>query len=308
MCGGRDIVPVEYRYIDIIWLDNLVMNFILLWTTSKVSKDHTAQWRLWIASCIGATYAIFLVVSGFIILNRLSIKIILSICMLLISFKFTTCGRLLKLLGVFYGATFAFGGAAFGLYYFTDDILSIGNGVFYIKNFPIKILFMSSTLLIILICTIWPKIRRKWISDTLVYRINIKYNGMSIILDALLDTGNALYDPITQNPVIIVEYTKIRETLPEAIRDIFKNNRELDMDYVVKALANSNFAERFRLIPYYAIGKPGGLLIGFKPDEVLISMADHWRENRDIIIAVYNDRLSMDEQYHALIHPEILSA
>lgn len=308
MYRGLGVVPVEYRYIDIIWLDNLVMNFILLWTTSKISKDNTVQWRLWIASCIGATYAIFLVISGLIILQWMIIKILLSICMLLIGFKFTTCRRFFKLLGIFYGATFAFGGAAFGLYYFTDDILSIEGGIFYIKNFPVKILIISSMLLIILICTIWPKIHKKWISANLVYSIKINYNGMSIILDAFLDTGNSLYDPITKNPVIIVEYTKLKEALPEEIRDIFKNNKELDMDYVAKVLANSSFAERFRFIPYYAIGKSGGLLIGFKPDKVLISLENNWRESRDIIIAVYNDRLSTDEEYHALIHPEVLSA
>ena len=35
------VVSIEYRYLDVIWFDNLIMNYILLWTVSKVYKDET---------------------------------------------------------------------------------------------------------------------------------------------------------------------------------------------------------------------------------------------------------------------------
>lgn len=301
-------MPIEYRYIDIIWLDNLVMNFILLWTTSKLFRESTPSWRLWIASCIGALYAVFLVCSDLIILGGWGTKIILSLCIILVAFKFTTLGRFIRLMGIFYGVTFAFGGGAFGLYYFTSDLLSLEDGVFYIRNFPIKVLFLSSSLLIIFICTIGPKIHKKWAQASLIYSITIEYNGLNYTLNALLDTGNSLYDPTTQSPVIIVEYYKIREALPQEVGGIFMDNMEIHMDNMMEVLKESSLGERFRLIPYYGIGKPGGLLLGFRPDRVLISLKDNYWESRNIIIAIYNGRLSPDEQYHALIHPDILSA
>ncbi len=301
-------LPVKYIYIDIIWLDNLIMNFIILWASSKLSKYNTPLYRLLVSSLLGATYAVTLVVFKIHLLNSWSIKIILSLIMLLIGFKFTTMGRLFRLMGVFYGVTFAFGGIAFALYFFTEDILSIEEGVFYIKNFPVKILILSSLLFIIFVSTIWPRIRSKLISYNLTYNINIKYKGMDFILNALLDTGNSLYDPITKSPVIIVEYTKIQHVLPIEIRELFQNNGEMDMDIITEALKDSDFIERIRLIPYYAVGKSGGLLLGFKPDKVLISLEGNWREYQDVVVAIYNDKLSRDEYYHALIHPEILSA
>ncbi len=298
---------IEYRYIDLIWLDNLIMNFFLLWTTSKLFKESTPKWRLWVASCVGAIYAIFLICSNFHILYRWEIKIILSICIMLVAFKFTTIGKFLKLIGIFYGVTFAFGGGALGLYYFTRDIIPIKEGIFYIENFPVKLLFLSSLLLIIFICTMWPKIHKKWIATSLSYIINIQYNGVDFTLDALLDPGNSLYDPTTKSPVIIVEYKKIQAALPKEVRDIFMDSMDLDMDHMIEILACSNFSERFRLIPYCAIGKPGGLLLGFRPDKISICFRDNWIENRNIIIAIYNGRLSPDEQYHALIHPDLLT-
>lgn len=48
---------------------------------------------------------------------------------------------------------------------------------------------------------------------------------MDFTLNALLDTGNSLYDPITKSPVILVEYTKIQHALPIEIREIFQKIR-----------------------------------------------------------------------------------
>jgi len=154
-------LPVEYIYIDIIWLDNLVMNYVILWASSKITKNNTPLYRLLASALIGATYAVFLVIFRNPILNGWSIKIILSLIMLLIGFKFTSWIKLFRLMAVFYGVTFAFGGGAFALYFFTEDILSMDQGVFYIKNFPVKILIMSSLLLVMLITTIWPRIQVK---------------------------------------------------------------------------------------------------------------------------------------------------
>lgn len=301
-------MPVEYIYIDIIWLDNFVMNYIILWASSKITKNKTPLYRLLAASLIGATYAVILVVFNTPILNGWSIKIILSLIMLLIGFKFTSLGELFRLMAVFYGVTFAFGGGALALYFFTEDILSMEKGVFYIKNFPVKILIMSSLLLVILITTIWPRIHSKLISYNLTYNVKINYNGMDFTLNALLDTGNSLYDPITKSPVIIVEYTKIKHALPLEIRDFFQNNKELDMDFLSETLKDTDFIKRIRLIPYYAVGKAEGLLLGFRPDKVLICLDGNWREYQDVVVAIYNDKLSRDEHYHALIHPEILTA
>lgn len=297
---------VEYRYLDILWLDNLIMNFILLWTTSKIYRDNAILWRLCIASCIGALYAVTYMVFKLVIFNWLIIKISISLCMLLVAFKFRTIREYFRLVGAFYVVTFAFGGAAFGLYYFSRDILTIDNGVFYIHNFPAKTLTFASLLLIIFTNTIWIKIRRKWQASSLIYKIEIGFNGMNIVLDALLDTGNSLYDPITHNPVIIVEYSKIKEALPQEIRDIFIHNNDKDLDYITDTISESSLAIKFRIIPFYAIDKPGGMLIGFKCDGVLIYIDDKCYKNENVIIAIYNDRLSKEQEYHALIHPEVV--
>ena len=298
----------KYVYIDIICLDNFIMNLLMLWATSKILKVREALWRLCIAACIGAVYAVTAVVFRYAIFGWWGTKIVVSALMLLAGFKWKTAGKFFKYMGTFYGTAFAFGGAAFGLYYFTQGIVSLEGGVFYIRSFPAKILSFSSSLLIILISTLGPGLYRRWMSASLIYSLIIKYNGVDIYLDALLDTGHSLCDPITHSPILIAEYTKIQGALPKKLADIYSAGTEIDFDYTLKALAGSNLEDRLRIIPYSALGKPGGLLIGFKPDRVLVSINNNWCENHNIIVAIYNDRISREGNYHALISPEILSA
>ncbi|HRS22028.1 MAG TPA: sigma-E processing peptidase SpoIIGA [Clostridia bacterium] len=47
------------------------------------------------------------------------------------------------------------------------------------------------------------------------------------------------------------------------------------------------------------------MLVGFKPDEVIIFDKDR-RIRSDIIVAIYRRNLSGDGEYGALIHPEML--
>ncbi len=300
------VVSIEYRYLDVIWFDNLIMNYILLWTVSKVYKDETPRWRLWIASCIGAIYVVLLITTNNNILDNTITKIILSICIVLIGYRYTSLARLIRLIGLFYALTFIFGGAAFGIYYFTEDIITIKKGIFYLRNFPAKTIFLSSVMVVILVRGLWSKIRNRRLTTSLIYSIEIRHKGMDFILKGLLDTGNSLYDPITQRPVIIVEYSKIQKALPMEIRDIFICNREQDIDYIAKTISEPQFSTIFRLIPYYAVGKPGGFLVGFKPSKVLIFLDGSWHGTDDAIVALSAKELSRDRQYHALIHPEMV--
>ena len=163
---------------------------------------------------LGATYAAVLFIPKFQILSRLTMKIALSLTMLLVAYEFNSLKEYIKILGAFYAVTFVFGGAALGLYYFSEDTIDISGGIFYLKNYPIKILFISTTLVIIIFRGLWIIIKNRQIRSKLLYKVAIEFDKKSILVMALLDTGNALCDPISQAPVIVVEYQQIKSILP----------------------------------------------------------------------------------------------
>lgn len=282
------------------------MNFMLLWVTLKLSKGRSAIWRMCIAATIGGLYAVLLFIPGYEFLQRTSLKLCLSILIILIAFDIRGFREFAKIFMFFYIVTFIFGGAAFGLYYFFEDLGLMKNGVFYIKNYPIRILAISSLIVIVSSRFLWSFIQIRFSKEELLFDISISFGEGKILTQALLDTGNTLYDPVSNSPVVVIEYAEIRKVLPCEVKAIFDHSLEDDLENITQHISKSTWIERFRLIPFTALGKTNGMLIGFKPDTVEVLMGESWIETSSVIIGVYNNRLSKTESYHALMNPEII--
>ena len=74
-------------YVDIVLLENLCMNYIILFSTAYVLKLKRKHLRLIASSLIGAIYAILAYANIMPIYTNLAVKIILSICMIYIAYK-----------------------------------------------------------------------------------------------------------------------------------------------------------------------------------------------------------------------------
>jgi stage II sporulation protein GA (sporulation sigma-E factor processing peptidase) len=303
---GEFLVDPEIRYIDIIWLDNLIMNFLLLWGVYRFTKNEAPIWRLWASACLGAGYAVLTLLPGFDFLSHPIMKLALSIVMLLSAYSMPTLRDFIKLLASFYGATFIFGGAALGLHYFCSNSIGFENGVFYIRNFSVKVMFFSVVLVSVLCRTLWLLLQARIQYSRLLYKLEIRFDGTSRTLEALLDTGNELRDPVSHSPVMVVEFNEIMPLLPKDICEIFQEPGGTNLEHVTKVMVRSPWINRFRIIPFNALGNTCGMLIGYKPDEVKILMDDGWKEIKDVIVGIYNQKLSRDNDYHALINPQII--
>ncbi len=58
------------------------------------------------------------------------------------------------------------------------------------------------------------------------------------------------------------------------------------------------------MIPFKSLGRANGMLIGFKPDRVAVG-ADASRS--DVVIGIYNSRLTRDGRYQGLLAPELVA-
>lgn len=107
-------------YIDIIFLENLFMNYIILFATGTIVKAPTKIIRTFISSTIGSIYAIVSYMSVLEIYSSIFLKITLSIAMVYIAFNGKTLKQFLKQLIIFYLTSFTFGGVAFAFLYFLN--------------------------------------------------------------------------------------------------------------------------------------------------------------------------------------------
>jgi stage II sporulation protein GA (sporulation sigma-E factor processing peptidase) len=58
-----------------------------------------------------------------------------------------------------------------------------------------------------------------------------------------------------------------------------------------------------RCIPFSSLGEENGLLLGIVTDKISISTKDGLKEYSNIVIAIYNKKLSNDNSYNVLLHP-----
>lgn len=305
-CAGGESMPVEYRYIDVIWLDNIVMNFLLLYAVRKMAKNPAPMWRLWCSACLGALYAVLVLLPGFQFLASIGFKLALSALMLVTGYRFADLRDFFKLLGFFYGATFLFGGAAFGLYYFTGSGMVPDGGVFIVRNFPVRLLLYSAVLLIMLCRWLWPVLLFKIDRSSLVYKVELEFDGKCFLIDALLDTGNALSDPVSKSPVMLVDFNSMKSVMPEELHSLCKARSDTDFSALAGALSGTKWAKRFRLIPYKTVGSSDGLIVAYKPDKARILINGSWKEISDVVVGVPDQGFSPGSEYQALIQPQII--
>ena len=103
-------------YIDIIFLENLFMNYIILYATGI--KAPIKLIRTFLSSSIGSIYAVVSYMSILEIYSNIFLKIMLSITMVYIAFNPKNVKSFFKELIIFYLTSFTFGGVAFALLYF----------------------------------------------------------------------------------------------------------------------------------------------------------------------------------------------
>lgn len=293
-------------YGEYLFIENLLMNWLILHLTAYFSKAEAKKYRIWIGAVIGALYAFVFFFPSLHFMYSFFMKIVVSMFMIVIVFTPYKFREFIKLIGIFYLISFMFGGAAFALFYLTDFTGLLSNGIFYFGNFTLKILIYSGIIAYILIRFCLEYIQVKISREKIYIPISIQVENHKSRLKALLDTGNSLQDPLSKYPVIVVEYSAIKDLLPLDVQSILNDSVDVNLDVISKIITTSQWINRFRIIPFKSLGKENGMLIGFKPDCVQLENEKNNKSISKIIIGIYTKKLSANEDYSALLHPDIL--
>lgn len=298
---------IKYVYGDVVFLENVAMNYMILFSTAKLAKSDYNKLKLLVASALGAVYSVFYCLPGYEYLYTWFLKILFSLFIVIVAFTPYKLKELTRLISMFYIITFIYGGAAFGLYYIISGIKHSYKGIFFFQDFSIKLLLLSVIISYFIVRYSWDYTVQRLRREKVISKANICLNGKKIFVSALVDTGNSLNDPISKLPVVVVEYSSIKDIIPYELKKIFEENKESNINLIASVLSQSEWLTRFRLIPFKSLGADNALMIGFKPDEFNIELDNENQAIRELIIGIYNKRLSRDGEYNALIHPDILS-
>lgn len=294
-------------YADVVFLINLFMDFFIFWITAKVCGKKILWLRMIAGSIASALiYCVVMFVYPLnLFLNIFSAVILLAIG-IFIALAPKSMGEFLKYILTAHISAFAVGGAGIALFYFTNIGNAIGNFIgFTIQNFSFKILLAATCFSYIVIKLGLNRIRKNLIKKQKFYPLKIYLNDNNISMNGLVDTGNCLYDPITNSPVIIAEFTSIKAVLPDTVKLLFLEKREDDLSSVLSNVVNTSFVGKIRMIPFSSLGKKNGMLIGFKPDKVEVSNDRNNVIIDNVVIGIYNSKLTKNDKYQALLNPEL---
>ena len=284
-------------YVDIVFVVNLFMNIFILWVVNLLARKRCKYRRLALGGFLMSF--IYLILILFAPLRGVS-NILTSVFLVMVGVIVTFSPRSIKdflgLMGLSYVSAFMLGGFGFALFYL------IGISIPY---FSFRLLLVSVTIFYLGIKIFLRIFKRRQMGRQVFYLIKIYYKEGDVTLTALVDTGNSLYDPLSDAPVIIAEFNCIKHFLPDVLRLRFYENKENDVCGMATALEVSEF--KIRLIPFVSIGKQNGMLLGFRPDKVEIHQDNNIIILNNVVVGIYNCRLSRDGTYQGLLNPELIT-
>ncbi len=292
-------------YLDVILLENLCMNYIILFATGLIHRTKIKKIRILFSSLMGGVYSILSFALVLEVYSNIIFKILLSIVMVYIAFYPSNVKMLVKELIIFYLVSFAFGGCAFALLYFIkpQDIL-MRNGVL-TGTYPIKIALLGGMVGFVIVNIAFKVVKGKLSKKDMFCEIIIYLNEKVKKIKAFIDTGNLLKDPISGMPVVVVESVELEEMIP---REIMKHLNEIleGKEYDILSQMPTAYQLKFRVIPFSSLGKQNGLLLGFIADKVELETEERKEELSNVIIGIYEKNLTKNGAYTGLVGMDII--
>lgn len=255
-------------YLDVYFLENVLLNLVLLIFTFILTGRRIRFIRLLSASLIGGMMAILPIIL------RLRYGIAYILLILLTGLLVITIASGMRSMSEQWTAMLHFYVMSF-----------VWNRLFTGLE---RILGTKYTLCAAIVTAIMGTVsgylyeRKQIVKKQTIYDVEVAQQGRKLTLKALLDTGNGLREPISGRPVSIIE------------RDVYDN------------LCHQTIQERYRVIPYHSIGKEHGILQGTEVDELIIWREDEPYVQKKAVIALYEGKLSGNGSYQMILHTGLL--
>ena len=263
-CAARRVYPqsMEIIYVDRFFLLNLLADYLLCLVSARLCGLVLRRRRYLCAALFGALYAVAALLPGLRFLS--SAPGVLAAAAVTALLAFGAERRPLRCALVFLGVSAAFGGAVWALGGARPAGIADG-----------RVLLLAFALCYAAVRLLFS--RQLTLPGRARVEVALRMGARESRFMALRDSGNALADPLTGAPVMLVTPHALRAALPEAA--LFRGSdpvSELQAAARVPALAG-----RFRLIPYAAVGARG-LLPVFRPDGLIVD----GREEGELLVAV----------------------
>ena len=254
-------------YVDVLFLVNFMMDYILLLIVRKMLKCSATHGRICLGAIIGSLLTCIIVILPipYAFIKFVLFHVFVNTCMIRVGLKIKIIRSFVKAIIMLYIGGFLLG----VILEFFHQYVRAGS------------LFLAVAIAgYYLVLGIWKFI--SYVQRWNRYHCNVElYLGDSKYpVRAMIDTGNGLLDPISGQPVSILNQKTARQLFGEVS------------------------ARNVRYIPYQTIGKKEGVLPAFQIDKMCIYGEEQlWVEAP--LIGVSEEKVSAGGEYEMILNPNL---
>ena len=263
-------------YIDSVFVLQMTCNLYLLSLTGRILKCTATHRRIWMGAAAGAAMVcIVIAVPVYAVGIRLLISAVpVSMCMLRAAFRNCRGRKLIHASLVLAGCGFFLG----------SMMIWILNRLRTVLRGRISLLitlvtgYVSYRILLNLILFLQRR-KEEYLRTVEIY---VPRSQQKLRIQAFLDTGNHLVDPISGAPVNLIS------------------------DRLAKQLESAFIPEKYHAIPYSSVGKDRGVLNAYELPELTIEEQEQIVRKERVIVAICNTGISEESIYQMILHPRLL--
>lgn len=257
-------------YIDVLFLMNFMMDSLLLLAVKKVMKSPVSNGRVFLGSAAGAVLTCLLLICPLpAALKLLAGYVGISGVMVWTGLNLRWGKSFWKAFGLLYVAAFFMGG-----------ILQVLRPWFRTGS----IFFAAGVAAYYLLCGIWKCLIRLGRRQAQICEVILHMGEETCRVQALVDTGNALTDPLSGEPVSVID--------PDCAEQILGEEKE---------------SIGIRYIPYRTVGGEGVMPV-FRVEQMEVCLekeGEKFQMHRPVI-GICEGKVSEQEDYQMILNPEIL--
>jgi stage II sporulation protein GA (sporulation sigma-E factor processing peptidase) len=279
-------------YIEYVFAENFIIDFILLFVTGRLIKRKIVYKRIVAASFVGAIYVILTVYMGMVFMTYFIVKFSISVLMIMIAFDSKGIITNIRVILCFYITSLIMVGIITALRMYCDRL-------------TVNAIIISCFLGYVALNFYFSEVKARIEKNNYMRMLTISMGGMRKTLKAFIDTGNELTEPMTGKPVIVVNIESIRCLLCDELYENVLNFYKGEDGYYEKLLCE-NYDLKLKIIRYNTISSKNEMMVCITPDEVEVRDDVNQSIFADAVIGIYPRKISRKEDYEALLFNKIL--
>lgn len=252
------------------------MTFFVLRVTARLTKKDAKTIRLVLASSVGAFYSFVILLDELPFYIIALSKLLSAVIIVLVAFRFYRVSSFVFSLMVFFFSSLIILGVIVGAcYLFNTSAIAVNNSSVYF-DISARGLVLAGFVAYVM-SSVVVRLYNRVLSSRELYTLIVENNGERSVMLAMLDTGNRLREPFSNQPVIVVS-----------------------RDSVEHLVGDSNI----RYVPASSVNNRT-LLPAFKPSSIVLKSNKGSEVIENAYIAMSDDIDS--STFSAVLNPEILS-